>query len=350
MGRMTALRTRVGGYGLGKQTHLCRIVTWRQNRFSDPMATRLSHSSHAASRPTPALLALIAVMLFLAGCSTPSGTGKRKADFTHYDEPLYEQITNRIEARVMARLGKGENTHDRFFIIPYAYQNKGNDPAFSHSFLSVIRVYADGKVPAENSGFKHIELKGRDFEAFTISWLPADFAENPDLCVFDGVGAVVSPELNKCPAVPGKSFDLSGTLKLAVDAKVAVGMWGPYEISEPGFDLAVTRLRLLEKGEIKYRADDRGYRKRKEAINCFHAMQSLDALFPDGGFLDTGFLMWGLNGTKQVLREYTTSARDKGLLLEPVDIDKDVIGFVYAPERSAKGVYNPFYGASAYRK
>ena len=108
--------------------------------------------------------------------------------------------------------------------------------------------------------------------------------------------------------------------------------------------------RELEKGEIKYRADDRGYQEEKKAINCFHAMAGLDDLFPKGGFLNTGFKMWGLNGTKQVLREYTTSARAKGLLLEQVDIDKDVIGFVYAPERSAKGIYNPFYGGSAYRK
>src|SRR5262249_34680934 len=131
------------------------------------MTTQLSHTSHAASRLTPALLPLIAGMLFLASCTTPSDTGKREADFTHYDEPLYEQMTDRIKAKVMAGLGEETNTHDRYFIIPYAYQNKGNN---------------------------------------------------------------------------------------------------------------------------------------------------------------------------------------KGLLLEPVDIDKDVIGFVYAPERSAKGVYNPFYGGSAYRK
>jgi hypothetical protein len=314
------------------------------------MTTQLSHTPRAVSRPWPALLSLVAGMLFLASCTTPSGTGKREVDFTHYDEPLYEQMTDRIKAKVAARLGEGTNTHDRYFIIPYAYQNKGNDPAFSHSFISVIRVYADGTAPNPTWGLKQGEFRGRDFEAFTISWLPADFAENPHLCVFDGFGSMIVPAWNKCPAVPGQSFDLTNTLKLAVNAKVAVGMWGPYEISKPGFDLGVQRLHLLEKGDIKYRADDRGYRKRKEAINCFHAMASLDDQFPDGGFLDTGLMIWGLNGTKHVLREYTTRARDKRLLLEPVDLDKDVIGFVYAPERSEKGVYNPFYGGAAYRK
>ena len=77
-------------------------------------------------------------------------------------------------------------------------------------------------------------------------------------------------------------------------------------------------------------------------------MAGLDDLFPDGGFLDSGIKMWGLNGTKQVLREYTTKANNKGLLLEPVDIENDVIGFVYAPSRNAGRIYNPFKSASAY--
>jgi hypothetical protein len=61
--------------------------------------------------------------------------------------------------------------------------------------------------------------------------------------------------------------------------------------------------------------------------------------------------MCGLNGTKQVLREYTTKATNKQLLLQPVDIEKDVIGFVYAPDRTEQGVYDPFPStASAYHK
>ena len=85
-------------------------------------------------------------------------------------------------------------------------------------------------------------------------------------------------------------------------------MWGPYEIKQGGFDLAVKRKELLDGGTIKYRADDRLYQKDKVAISCFHAMAGLDEIFPKGGFLGTGLKMWGFNGTARVLIEYTEKA------------------------------------------
>src|SRR4029077_10344899 len=115
------------------------------------------------------------------------------------------------------------------------------------------------------------KYKNREFQAFTISWLPHDFLQNPHLCVFDGPGARLFASQNKCVTVPGRNCNLAETIKLAVDEKNAVAMWGPYEIKKPGFDLAVKRKRLLDGGTIKYRADDRLYRKDKVAISCFHA-------------------------------------------------------------------------------
>src|SRR5260221_11727117 len=79
---------------------------------------------------------------------------KGDVDFSNYDVPLFEQIVNRIKAKVAARLGEGENRQDRYFIIPFAYQNRWNNPDFSHSFISVIRVQADGKQPSLRSGFR----------------------------------------------------------------------------------------------------------------------------------------------------------------------------------------------------
>lgn len=311
----------------------------------------MTHSSRSQTAPhvSRSFVSCLAGLLFLALSVGAQAEGKR-VDFSDHDVPLYEQITKHIREKVAARLRQGGNGHDRYFIIPFAYENKGNDPGYSHSFMTVIRVFADGRRRQATSGLDVRTYKNWDFEHFTISWLPADFLENPDLCVFKGFGARLVPSWNQCPVSVGKDFTLPDTIKLAVQARVAVCMWGPYEISKGGFDVGVQRLRLLEKGTMKYRADDRGYREKLVAINCFHAMAGLHELFPNGGIFGTGFKMWGVNGTTRVLIEYKARAATKGMLLEPVDVKKDRFGFVYAPAANGRGIYNPFKTASAYRR
>ena len=98
-----------------------------------------------------------------------------EADFSNYDAPLYQQIVDRIKAKVSARLGEGSNPNDRFFIIPFAYEDRGNHPEHSHSFISVIRVLADDKQPKLTPGLETQKYQNREFEAFTISWLPERF-------------------------------------------------------------------------------------------------------------------------------------------------------------------------------
>jgi hypothetical protein len=295
----------------------------------------------------------MAAFLILGLCfAAQTASARKETDFSTVQVPLYDQIVNRIKMKVGERLGPGRNTRDRYFIIPFAYQNKDNDPEFSHSFMTVIRVFADGRQPRRTAGVKEGTYKNREFEAFTISWLPHDFLENPNLCVFKGFGARLFPKKNQCPISVGKDFTLPDTLRLAVHAKVAVGMWGPYEIRQDGFQMAVDRLRLLEKGTIKYRADDRLYRKELVAINCFHAMAGLYDLYPNGGLFGTGFKMWGLAGTERVLMEYRDKAHARGILFEGVNPERDLYGFVYAPtDTSSRRVYHPFKnGASAYSR
>ena len=287
--------------------------------------------------------------LFFLPLAAQGGLIDRKVDFSNYDAPLYTQIVNRIKAKVSARLGEGKNMRDRYFMIPFAYQNEDNDPQFSHSFITVIRVFADNKEHKHIRGLMEGAYRKHDFEAYNISWLPRDFMTNPHLCVFDGAGSRVFAEKNECPLSPGRNFTLAETIKLAADAKVAVAMWGPYEIDKAAFDLGVKRKELLDSGAIKYRADDRLYREDRVAINCFHAMAGLDELFPNGGLFGTGFKMWGFNGTARVLIEYSKKAHFKKLLLEPVDAKKDLYGFVYAPTRNGRIPYNPTRNASAYR-
>ena len=289
-----------------------------------------------------------ALFLFSTGVPVHAGLIKPDVDYSNYQTPLLDQIVNRIKAKISTRLGERENRRDRYFIIPFAYQNFGNSPDLSHSFISVVRVFADQKQPKYTPGLRRGSHRNRNFEAFTISWIPHDFDKNPHLCVFDGFGSRIDPKLNKCQPVVGRNFSLPETLKLAVNEKVAVGMWGPYEIKKAAFDLGVKRKRILDGGSIRYIADDRLYRKDHVAINCFHAMAGLQELYPSGGFLGTGWRMWGIDGTARVLIEYTKAVRNQGLILEPVDYKKDLYGFVYAPERNSFGAYNPFRHASAY--
>lgn len=272
-------------------------------------------------------------------------------NFAHADVPLHEQVLERIREKIAAKLGKERLTHDRYFIVPFAYQNPGNNPESSHSFMAAIRVFPEGAALTKGTEFKRGVHGGWNYEACNISWLPADFLENPDLCVFHGLGARLFPSRNECPVSPGKDFNLEQTLGLAEKDGLAVGMWGPYEIKKEGFELVVKRKQLLASGQIKYRADDRLTRPNHSAINCFHALASIDEPFPNGGAFGTGFKMWGLNGTRRVLIEYTTRAKRKGLLLDPVDPKHDVYGFVYEPApHNARGIYNPFPAASVYRR
>ena len=87
------------------------------------------------SRALITLLLFITSTLFLAGCASgPASPAGRHVDFSNYDKPLTEQVTDHIKDKVTARLGEGKNPHDRYFIIPFAYENKGNDPAFPTRF------------------------------------------------------------------------------------------------------------------------------------------------------------------------------------------------------------------------
>ena len=327
--------------GLAKQESDCPVSNRRGGQRSITGAAQ-----------TVARLLAMSALLFSPCVQAQAGLFKPDVDYSNYDVPLWDQVVNRVKAKVAARLGEGKNNVDRYFIVPFAYQDRGNRPARAHSFISVIRVFADDKQPHYTPGMRRGQFRNRDFEAFTISWMPADFAKSQDLCVFDGFGSRIVPEWNKCPIVPGKCFKLPETLKLGVGFKNAVGMWGPYEIKKEAFELGVKRQKLLDGGTIRYKADDRLTRKPPIAINCFHAMEGLEHLYPAGGFLDTGFRMWGIDGTARVLIEYTNAVRDRGLILEPVDIKKDLYGFVYAPKRNSCScaVYNPFRNASAYHE
>src|SRR6266403_2742884 len=238
--------------GVARRARLTNELVNNERKWLLPSGRGVQRKISRRVNPLASWVATCA-LLFSPCVPVHAGLLKGDVDFSNYDAPLYEQIVNRIKAKVAARLGEGVNTQDRYFIVPFAYQNKWNNPKFAHSFISVIRVLVDGKQPSLTAGFRRGRFKNRDFEAFTISWLPHDFDTNPHLCVFDGLGSLVDPKMNKCPISVGRDLRLDETLKLAVNDKNVIGMWGPYEIKKEAFDLAVKRKQLLEGGTIGYR-------------------------------------------------------------------------------------------------
>src|SRR5271169_3244052 len=63
-------------------------------------------------------------LLFSLCIPVQGGLFKADVDFSNCDVPLFEQIVNRIKAKVEARLGEGVNTQDRYFIVPFAFQKR----------------------------------------------------------------------------------------------------------------------------------------------------------------------------------------------------------------------------------
>jgi hypothetical protein len=94
---------------------------------------------------------LFALSALLFAAQTAPATA-RSVDFSSYNVPVYTQIINRIKAKISARLGESTNTRDRYFIIPFAYEDKGNHPELSHSFISVIRVFSDNNAARADAG------------------------------------------------------------------------------------------------------------------------------------------------------------------------------------------------------
>jgi hypothetical protein len=90
-----------------------RGVQWRISRRVKPLATWI-------------------VAFFFSLClSASAGLLRADVDFSNYDTPLYQQIVNRIKDKVAARLGEVVNTKDRYFIVPFAFQKRGDNPQFA---------------------------------------------------------------------------------------------------------------------------------------------------------------------------------------------------------------------------
>jgi hypothetical protein len=151
----------------------------------------------------------------------------------------------------------------RYFIVVWGYQGAVNAPKDSHTFAS----FYDGT-----------QLSRGRVKPATISWLPV-------------TGVVHILEVD-----PGRNFSLGQTLTLACRSGRQVGSWGPYEIDFDLYQRALTRIRLLHSGTIRFSSVPR----QGKTMNCIEAT---------GDIAETPFrpgLVWG---SEQVRRLFDISAR-----------------------------------------
>jgi hypothetical protein len=136
---------------------------------------------------------------------------------------------------------------EAYFLLVFGSQRTPPNPDYSHSFATFVKVTGEGPC-----------LENPCLEAHTISWLPANLM------------------VRTCALLPecGHNFDLHPTLRYVFDSQERVSVWGPYRIEPELYCRALKQIRLLESGQVRYKAIDAGHHS-DEVSNCIHAISSL---------------------------------------------------------------------------
>ncbi|MFL5240666.1 MAG: hypothetical protein ACJ8FY_01035 [Gemmataceae bacterium] len=165
---------------------------------------------------------------------------------------------------LLAGAGRAE---DAYFVLVFGSQQTPNNPDYSHSFATFVKATGVGPCAGKPALEKAAVL---DFQ--TISWLPENMIVRT---------RALRPEC-------GHNFELHETICYALKNDERVSMWGPYLVEPDLYCRAVKQIRLLESGEVRYKAFDVGYRS-DEVSNCIHAVSSI----VDGYRLRVGSPGWG---------------------------------------------------------
>jgi hypothetical protein len=160
---------------------------------------------------------------------------------------------------------------EAYYLLMFGAQGRSNDPSASHSFATFVRAVWD------RPGAPRLE-------AHTISWLP----RNRRIHVF-----ALAPE-------EGINLDLHATLRYAYAHGERVSVWGGYQIDRELYLRALAQVRLLESGQVRYKAIDFGYPSDRVS-NCIHAIGSV----ADGHGMHVATPAWGETASYLVLCEFT---------------------------------------------
>lgn len=141
---------------------------------------------------------------------------------------------------------------ERFYTIVFSGQSVPRRPAYTHTWIAVIRtVEQPGQTPA--------------LDVHTISWLPATLDIQP----------------LRLKVEPGVNRDLHTTLRYVKDNGERVSMWGPYETHASFYRRILVQKQFLESGQVGYQCiDNVGEAARTGGgCNCIHAITDSDPNF-----------------------------------------------------------------------
>ena len=139
----------------------------------------------------------------------------------------------------------------RYYFILYGGQSLPFKPRTAHTWATFVKAAPDA------AGVLCME-------SFTISWLPATGEVKPWR---------LRPET-------GRNYSLAETFAIAAANKDRVSMWGPFEIDETRYQMAVAQAAFLESGEVLYRAID-SFTRNIWIEHCVHAVTYADPILKE---------------------------------------------------------------------
>lgn len=134
-----------------------------------------------------------------------------------------------------------------YYLLMFGAQAEKDRPKYTHTFATFVKVDPTA-------------LPACQFEAHTISWLPA----------------TLNIRVLACHPECGRNVGLHETIRWALSNCEHVSMWGPYRIQADLYRRAVRQCALLDSGQVRYKAID-SFHKSNRVANCIHAVSSIDA-------------------------------------------------------------------------
>ncbi|MBN9518736.1 hypothetical protein J0H58_09485 [bacterium] len=163
-----------------------------------------------------------------------------------------------------ARIGEAElaalqpQPGARHYLIVYGSQRKTRQPAYSHTWATVVTATDAPGCPDP------------DVVEETISWLPADLPIRT---------------LNR-KVVPGRNYGLHETVRYMLDTKQDLARWGPYEVSPRFAHRFRVQKGFLDSGAVGYQCIDTWGEAARTGTgcDCIHAITDMDPVYSRSGY------------------------------------------------------------------